>query len=375
YRLASNFIKNYDELLGLGERSGKIGPCIVFKVSGGHEASRKITRVLNADGIGTNNTVVYTVAQEVQLILDAFEGKAKASKNGKQVIRTYETNMGGRFVSHLREIEAEKIFVAAENKVGNDMVSELLDMLSDYLNVDSNELKNIKSASIADKARAICSFKYLKSLNTPALLRVAEAADQSIESVKILEEDLKKAGTLVARRVYWIFFSPENRPKWVSYLQRTYDLDSNQAVWLHKSMDVLPASKRIPEDSYHALGSKNMCHTEFPNHTRAVHVFSEADTFNINDFKESILDTYEPEVVERLSMLPDFFKGYNLTPVLKYFLMNEVGIAVDSWQTDGLEPEKWSEFGAVVKTSEEFSEAYNAFAARCVKIAKESANN
>ncbi len=45
-------------LLGLGGRAGELGPCIVFKVSGSCEAARRITTVLNSEGIGTNNTVV-----------------------------------------------------------------------------------------------------------------------------------------------------------------------------------------------------------------------------------------------------------------------------------------------------------------------------
>ncbi|MDA0745678.1 MAG: hypothetical protein O2954_04120, partial [bacterium] len=112
YETADNFLKEYDRKLGLTDGAGEVGPNIVFKVGAAHEAARKITTVLNAEGTGTNNTVVYTVAQEVQLILDAFEGKAKAANEGRQIVRTYETNMGGRFVSHLREVEAEKLFQA-----------------------------------------------------------------------------------------------------------------------------------------------------------------------------------------------------------------------------------------------------------------------
>ena len=82
YGLAADFLEGYDRLLGLGERSGLVNPNIVFKVAASHEAARKITTTLNGNAIGSNNTVVYTVAQEVQLILDAFEGKARAAKAG-----------------------------------------------------------------------------------------------------------------------------------------------------------------------------------------------------------------------------------------------------------------------------------------------------
>jgi hypothetical protein len=369
YQLAASFLKDYDRLLGLGDLSGKVGPCIVFKVSGGHEAARKITMALNANGIGTNNTVVYTVAQEVQLVLDAFDGKAKALREGNPIIRTYETNMGGRFVSHLREVVAENIFTAAAEKAGEDKALEILDQLAVSLDVDNDTLQKVISNTLADKARTICAFKFLKTLNSPEVLKAAGAAGQSAEKIKMLEEDLKKAGTLVARRVYWVFYAPENRPKWVSYLQKTYYLSENQAKWILGSMDVLPASKRIAEDSYHTLGYSNMCNTEFPNHARAVQVASETKGFKLEDFEESILDTYEPGVVERLRKQPDFCRGYDLTPSLKDFLMNRVGIDLASWQTEGLEPADWSGFGAVLKTSAEFKAAYDAFASRCVEIA------
>lgn len=373
HNVATNFLKDYDEMLGLGDRAGELGPCIVFKVSGGHEAARKITTVLNSEGIGTNNTVVYTVAQEVQLVLDAFEGKARSTKGGGQVVRTYETNMGGRFVSHLREVEAEKIFTAVADKSGSEKASGLLDSLADSLDVDSSTLESVDSGAVAEKARAICSYKFLKSLDNPVMIQAAGLIGQSAEEVELLEADLKKAGTIVARRVYWVFYSPENRPKWIDYLAKTYGISKDQAQWILESMDVLPASKRVPEDTLDALAGENMCHTEFPNHARAVQIFSEQAGFRLEDLKESILDTFEPGVVQRLSKLPDFRRGYDLTPSLKDFLQNKVGVDVGDWQTEGLKPEDWPGFGSVQKTSAEFKTAYDTFAAKCVKIAKEVA--
>ena len=142
---------------------------------------------------------------------------------------------------------------------------------------------------------------------------------------------------------------------------------------LAESMDVLPASKRIPEDSFHTLGYSNMCNTEFPNHSRAVQMASEADGFNLEDCRESILGAYEPGAAERLRRLADFCRGYDLTPSLKDFLMNGVGIDVGTWETKGLTPADWPEFGAVRKTGAEFKAAYDAFAAMCVAVAREVA--
>lgn len=368
YRLAADFLEGYDRLLGLGDRSGRVRPNIVFKVAASHEAARKITTTLNGNAIGSNNTVVYTVAQEVQLILDAFEGKARAAKTGEQVVRTYETNMGGRFVSHLREVEAEKIFLAAAEKTGEGRASELLGALAADLGTEDSP-----DGSLADRARAVCAYANLKSLDHPIVLEAAESAGQSADAIRLLEEDLKKAGTLVARRVYRVFFSPENRPKWVDHLRKTYGVTDDQARWIVDSMDVLPASKRIPEDSFHTLGASNMCNTEFPNHARAVQMASEVDGFDLEDFRDAVLDTYEPGVDQRLRELPDFCRGYDLTPSLKDFLVNVVGIDVSGWQTRGLEPGDWPDFGSVQKTSAEFRAAYDGFAAKCVAIAKEVA--
>lgn len=373
FGLATDFLRRYDRLLGLGDRAGGINPNIVFKVAASHEAARKITSVLNSEAIGTNNTVVYTVAQEVRLILDAFEGKAEAVKNGRQVVRTYETNMGGRFVSHLREVEAEKLFDNAAAKSGEGRALNILNALAADLGVDGGTLQKVADAPVAERARIVCAYKFLKTLDHPKVLEAAEAAGQSPDAVKLLEEDLKKAGTLVARRVYWVFFSPENRPRWIAHLKKAHGLNEDQARWVLESMDVLPASKRIPEDTYHTLGASNMCNTEFPNHARAVQVASEQDGFNLEDFKEAVLDSYETGVAQRLRELPDFCRGYDLTPDLKDFLQNEVGIDVSSWQTRGLEPAEWPGFGPVQKTSAEFRAAYDAFAAKCVAIAKEVA--
>ena len=368
YGLASDFLERYDRLLGLGDRSGRINPNIVFKVAASHEAARKITTTLNSNAIGSNNTVVYTVAQEVQLILDAFEGKARAAAAGEQVVRTYETNMGGRFVSHLREVEAEKIFLAAAARAGEGKASELIGALAADLGAEDSA-----GGSLADRAREVCAYAHLKTLDHPIVLEAAEAAGQSADAIRLLEDDMKKAGTLVARRVYRIFFSPENRPKWVEHLKKTYGVTDDQARWIVDSMDVLPASKRIPDDSFHTLGASNMCNTEFPNHARAVQVASEAEGFNLEDFRDAVLDTYEPGVDQRLRELPDFCRGYDLTPSLKDFLQNVVDIDVAGWQTRGLEPGDWPDFGSVQKTSAEFRAAYDTFAAQCIAIAKEVA--
>ena len=85
-------------------------------------------------------------------------------------------------------------------------------------------------------------------------------------------------------------------------------------------------------------------------------------------------DSYEPDVVERLRALPDFCRGYDLTPSQKSFLQDKAGIDVFTWQTSGLEPTDWPDFGPVQKTTAEFRAVYDAFAAKCVAIAKQVAS-
>jgi len=370
YQLATDYLRRYDRLLGLGAEAGSTGPNIVFKIAASSEAARNITVRLNSEGIGTNNTVVYSVSQEVQLILDAFRGKAEAIKNGRVVTRTYETNMGGRFVSHLREVAAEQLYAATAKRTDEPRTSSLLDALARSLKVEDTAIVELSSADVTRKARAFCAFKYLKAIDHPEVLRAAEAAGQTAQSVQQLEEDLKKAGTLVARRVYQVFYTLQNRPKWVTYLAKSYGLTAAQAEEILNSMDVLPASKRIPEDTFHALGASNMCHTEFPNQARAVQVMSEKEKFRLEDYRESVLGSYDSAVAERLSVFPDFRLGFDLTPGLKRLLL-EAGIEeVAHWGTEGIPPERWHEFGPVQKTSAEFRAAYTAFAAKCVSIAK-----
>jgi len=372
YQLAADYLKQYDGQLGLGAEAGKVGPNIVFKIAGCHEAAREITRTLNGEGVGSNNTVVYTVAQEIQLILDAMEGKAMAIKAGKVVTRTYETNMGGRFSSHLREVVAEELFVDAAAKVGEAKAQELLDNLAKALKVDEGTLKSGAQKRFSEKAAAITAFKFMKTLDLPGMLAAGEAAGVCAAAIREMEEDIKKAGTLVARRVYAAFYSAANRPLWISWLAKTYGLTNAQAVEILDSMDVLPASKRIPEDTYHALGARNMCHTEFPNHSRAVQIMAEQAGFKLEDFKESVLAAYDPGVSSRLSrLLPDFILGFELTPALQKLLAEEVGIAeAREWGTGGMEPAQWPQFGAVQKTLAEFQDAYFNFRANCVAVAK-----
>jgi hypothetical protein len=371
YKLAQRYLAVYDRCLGV-PNPGKLRPNLVFKVAGSSKAARKITRKLNAAGIGTNNTVTYAVAQEVQLITDALEGKSEAVKSGKSLTRTYETNMGGRFVSHLREVEAERIFIDIARRIGEDETGRLLLHLAKSLGLSDQEVDRVqKTSAISQKASIVCAFKNLKTLvHEPFLATVAEGGVSRVE-IEQLEADLKKAGTLVTRRVYWVFYERKNHERWVAWLQRQFKIRRRDATRVVDSMDVLPASKRVPEDTYETLGSPNMCNTEFPNHARAVQLFSERNEFYLNSFRNAVGSTSDAQLVSRLMKINDFIRGYELTNEISAQLI-QVGVLADAEELglEGISEDQWQDFGAVKKTMAEFRDAYERFLARCVDLAR-----
>jgi len=370
YSIVQDHLAAYDKCLGL-QNPGKIPPNLVFKVAGSSEAARKITRELNSAGIGTNNTVTFTVPQEVQLIIDALDGKAKAIRSGENVTRTYETNMGGRFVSHLRELEAVRILLEIGRRKSESETIQLLMRLANGLKLSDQEIERVRRTSgLAQKAEIICAYRNLKSLNHAAFLEAASEAGLNRSDVEQLEADLRKAGTLAARRVYSIFYEKEKHKKWTAWLAREYGIQLTDAIIVLDSMDVLPASKRIPEDTYDTLGSTNMCNTEFPNHARAVQLYAESKNFELASYRDTILRLPDMQLVNRLMRIHEFVRGYELTEKISAHL---VRAGVLSQPQDlglgGLLEDEWHDFGAVKKTMSEFREAYEKFLDRCVKLA------
>jgi hypothetical protein len=368
YAMVQNHLVAYDKNLGL-QNPGKVSPNLVFKVAGSSSAARQVTRELNSVGIGTNNTVTFTVAQEVQLIIDVLEGKARALKSGKNVIRTYETNMGGRFVSHLRELEAARIFLTIANRKSEAEAIQVLMQLANELKLSKQDGERAnKTSSLTQKCEIICAYRNLKSLAHDAFLEAASVAGLNKPEVEQLEADLRMAGTLVARRVYSIFFEKENYDKWMNWLARYHGIQ--HATTILDSIDVLPASKRLPEDTFDTLGSKNMCNTEFPNHAKAVQIYFESGNFQLSSYRDAILRPPDAQVVRRLMKIEEFARGYELTEKISTILIQaDISPRVQDLGSRGLLEEEWHEFGAVKKTMNEFREAYEKFLERCIRIA------
>ncbi len=375
YSAAQEFLQKYDAYLAWGysnkEERGR--PNIVFKVAGESPAAIEITTAFNRIGIGTNNTVTYAVSQEVALIIAALKGMAEALKMGIHPTQDYETNMGGRLESHLRDLEAEKLLKEALAKVHDK--EGLLRRLAEKLGA----LKELdKPSSLEEKVRTICSYTYLKSLANPAFVEAVASAkirgktkEKTAVFLASLEDDIGLSGTFVARRVYKIFFSPENRPKWLTYLQKEFGVSQAEAEEIMDKMDVLPASKRKPADTYLTLGRRNMTTTEFPNHQQNVLEASHQKGFNLDDFDNAVMKENDPQILQRLLKLEDFRRAYELTPELAETL-RKVEIQGDYGQ-GGIKPSEWPTFGSVVKTMNEFTNAYNQFKEKAIKIVREVA--
>ena len=372
YSAAARFLEDYDRQLtwGYDPKMERGRPNIVFKVAGGYPAALEITETLNGLGIGTNNTVTYTVAQETPLIIRAISGMAKAVKMGIPITQAYETNMGGRLESHLRDVESERILRQALSK-GKDK-GNFVEKLAQGLG-----MKDASGEILERKVSAICSYKYLKSLATPAFVQaIAESGafgspDETAKYLSDLERDIGFSGTLVCQRVYWVFFGEENRPRWLNYLQRKFQVTPEQAAEILDKIDMLPASKRKPDDTYLTLANRNMTNTEFPNHQYNVLTTSRKPGFDLSSFENSVMMKHDPRMIQRLLHLEDFRKAYELTPQIQGQI-KEAGFSPD-FGLGGVRPQDWPKFGSVVKTMDEFKGAYEEFKAATVAYVRKAA--
>ncbi len=387
YTTCEEYFRRYDAYLvwgwPLNVERGR--PNIVFKVAGSSPAAITITTELEAQGMGTNNTVVYTVSQEARLILAKFEGMARAVKRAIKVTRNYETNMGGRLEDHLREVVAADLIRKALERAKNK--EEELFKLAKALGVSVEKPEDVwkgtsgwgydvEASTLDEKINLVSAKAYLRPLTKKpfaeflARLGLYRSKEEAMNSLKELEEAVGMSGTLVAQRVWWLFFSPENRPKWLKWLMKKYGLTRKQAENILDSIDVLPASKRKPMDTYLTLARNNMTNTEFPDHQLKVLKESKRPGFKLEDYDNAIMRKHDDKYVKILYQYDDFIKAYELTPEL-IEVFKEVGINVEGMGTRGLKPEEWGAFGSTVKTMKGFTEGYNKFRAKCVELAKE----
>ncbi len=362
YSDATDFLVKYDSYLlwGYSPSLERGRPNLVFKVAGNSPASIRITAELESLGIGTNNTETYSVSQETHLILAKMEGRAMAVRRGVKLTTVYETTMIGRLDDHLREVEAEILLRRALAVLGEGALNELLEGLG--VKVKGDE-------SVEEKIELACDRKYLRPIHKEPFVKLLAKAGvlgnspaEVEEKLKVIDDDLTHVGILVTKRVYRIFFSPENRKKWVSYLARKYGLSEEQAEEVLRGIDMLPASKRKPRETLLTLSRQHVTNTEFPNFQALVFEESLSPNFDPMSFRESIAWEVDKEILRRLERYEvgeECRKVLELTPGLIQVL-REAGVEVD-FGSGGLPPESWPAFGAVQKTRKEFKEAYESF--------------
>jgi hypothetical protein len=353
---AAEDLKVYDDFLlaGYPATRERARPNMVIKVAASSPAAREIARTINTFGFGSNITVIYSVGQEVTMILEEMAGMAGAIQKGIVPTQLYMTNMGGRFESHLREMKLEGLFAELKRKLGE---AEALTRVNQLAAANGSKPKVDAAKGFEAKVAAATRFANQRTIDANVIAALQGVASEG--ELKAWEDVIGKSGTLVARRVWGIFFSEGNRGKWLDYLCRKYQLTQPQARAILGRVYYLPASKRKPLDTYWTLTGTNMVHTEFPNHQENVRKLAEGEGFQLADYVESIKGEFPPELVKQLSTIPDFRKGYELNAELARIL-REVGIAGE-FGTGGHTPEQWPDFGPVQKTSAEFKAAYDKF--------------
>lgn len=369
YETASEYLRVYDSYLLAGYDgycdSGR--PNMVIKVAASHPAAREIAYTLNSFGIGTNITVVYTVGQQITLILDELGGMATATQRGIVPTQMYMTNMGGRLESHLREVALENLFEKLKKKIGEQKATLKLETFAK----GNGSLAKVKAAkTYKEKASIATSYAAQKTIDYNVSAALKDVAS-SFELAQ-LESDIAKSGTLVAKRVWNIFFSEKNREKWIVFLCEEFDIMPDEAAFILSRLNYLPASKRKPEDTFWALTSSNMVHTEFGNHQENVRLMAEKEDFSILDFVESIRDPEAPDIAKRLGAMKDFVAAHEINEDIAE-LLEVVGIE-ENFGGRGHTQDDWENFGSVKKTSAEFRAAYEAFRDRAVKMFSSAAN-
>lgn len=364
-------LRVYDEYLfwGYREPCEKGRPNLVIKVAAAYPSSIEIVRKINEIGIGQNITLSYTVSQEVILGVAAMEGMAAALGGGITPTQTYVTNMGGRLEDHLRESVASNLLLKAVEGMNSIEREALLEKMAIGLGI-KEELKKKSLNNRVDflTSRRILGGSLLNEFFIEALVstKAYGGRGQVFSMLKTMEDAIKMSGTYVARRVYEIMFSPLNRSKWAEYLVRKFDISCENAELILSRIDLLPASKRKPEDTFLTLSRRNVTNTEFPNHQLAVVKEVLGKGFKTEDYEDSITKELDYEALKVLTSVEDFVKAYEASSELNS-LLEKVGIN-RSYGDRGARTEDWPNYGPCAKTLEEFTKAYLSFRRKVLNL-------
>lgn len=378
YSDAEKFFKKYDAYLlwGYSKNISRGRPNIVFKVAGSSPSAIDITTTLESHGIGTNNTVTFSVSQEIRLILAKIEGRAQAIKMGILPTTVYETNMGGRLDDHIREYKAERLLKKTLQR--SEDKGETLEELAEKLGA-LEDVKKIKSMD--EKMRTVCHRRYLKPINKEPFIDLlvgagilGDSKEKVAKQLLELERSIGYGGICVTKRVYEIFFSSENKSKWLVYIQSEYDLTMDQAEKVLRGIHVLPASKRKTAETLETLAKEHMVHTEFPNHQKNVLMRSIESDFRMEEYRNSVMEPLNQELLTRLLSDEDvgglFREVWELTPDLVEELKKAGITDAEKYGTKGLPSSEWAELGSTKKTMLEFSNSNEKFKKKCVEHVK-----
>jgi hypothetical protein len=364
YTILQEVLEVYDShLMGDKDFPGRGRPNLVFKVAAGDKVAVEITETLDRMGIGTNNTVTATVAQELRLTMAAVKGLSEALKSGIPITQVYMTNMEGRLEDHIREAKAEEMLQEALGKTPYQEAA--VKAMAEKLGV----LESVEKAGTTEaKIAVLCKRKALPSLTEQWFV---DAVKMDAESLRRLESDIRMVGILVTRRVFEIAFTPKAISKWVQFIEMEYGLTRDQAMDVMRKVDLLPASLRRAEDTYLVQGGKNSSNltiTAFPDQQLKVLMRSKEQGFKLSDFENTLGSKPDPELLGRLMKIGDFVKAYELTPELA----DELGIiGLDAPKEDGgVAPVDWPSFPVCVKTLHEFKGAYSKFKDELVPFVK-----
>ena len=359
YSILREILVLYDAHLWGGAAKVEGRPNVVFKVASASAVAIEITEALDSLGIGTNNTVTFTVSQEIELTMAAMNGLARAQRSGTPITRVYITNMEGRLEDHLRETEAAKLL--NEHLEGAGQPDALVRHVAMSLHVQE-EVE--KAGTTEEKVAILCARRNLKALSEDWF------ADLIHERYDIsrMEKDIRWAGIFVTRRVYGLAFGPRAAEKWSKHIQAKFGLSADQAREVVSMVDLLPASKRREDDTYQVLGGKgteNLTNTEFPDQQLKVWTYSHRPGFKLPDFENTLSDPPDPGALSRLLAMEDFRKAYELTEQLSEAL-SRIGFEVPA-EEGGLGPSQWDSYGPVQKTMREFKGAYLGFKNKLVE--------
>jgi len=105
-----------DAMLAMARRFHAIAPNIAVKLPV-TAAGLDVLEECSAEGITTNGTVSFTVAQVIAVAERHRRGQARALKAGRQACRSFATIMLGRLDDYLRDVAADRRAPASESDV------------------------------------------------------------------------------------------------------------------------------------------------------------------------------------------------------------------------------------------------------------------